>query len=797
MAPAGSVEAGYAALHYGADAIYLGLAQFSARADATNFTPDELDAITAYAHSLQPRRKVFVTVNTLILQAELSGLIEQLGTLAEIGVDALIIQDLGVFRIAKKHFPEFRLHASTQMAVHHRAGVEALRDLGYARVTLARELTLDEIHEIVETVPDIETESFIHGALCYSYSGLCLFSSHCLGRSGNRGRCAYLCRDRFQVVAQDASAASESGFLFSMKDLALPQQIAELSQAGVTSFKIEGRMKSPLYVAATTHYYRRLIDGNVSPALQKELEADIQTIFSRPWTELYTRSRGNQGVIDCDTVGHRGAPIGTVDMVIDHRVLRFRTSRAIEVHDGLQIDIPGEEKPFGFPVDELRYAGEYRHLFEVSADSSIEVVLPEEHPEIPKGATIYHASSQKVKQKYLFHQPKPGSFRTRHVLDVTLEITPERLTGRSSSGVEVSINGSYSTAKNVRKTEEAAQNAFGKLGDTRFELGRLEIVNAAGLFVPVSQMNELRRMLTTEAEKQRADKTAERIQQIQTSVKNSHSNTTSRRADFAWSIKIDRVGLLDEFSDEDWDNDSELVVEIANDPLDRLKTKLARLPRERVRLALPMITRKWEEQELTDKIVGLQRAGWTKWEVAHVSGWNFLKWEKGDLAADWSVYVTNSEAAQQVMDMGASRFTLSPEDGLKNMGSLLAEFGTKATVIVYQDTPLFISESCIRASAKTCPGKSKCSFGTLELVSSHGDDVLAVNRNCRTILIHREPFCLAGRLEDLKSAGAVSLRADFILRPYKSTEVVELWRSLRSGKHLPRGHVGNFDRGLA
>ena len=290
MAPAGSLDAGYAALHYGADSIYLGLKQFSARADAANFTPEELDAITAYAHSLQPRRKVFVTVNTLVLQDELSGLVEQLGTLADIGVDALIIQDLGVYRIAKKHFPELRLHASTQMAVHNRAGVEALKDLGFARVTLARELTLDEIREIIEAVPGVETEVFVHGALCYSYSGLCLFSSHRLGRSGNRGRCAYLCRDEFTDDGRPAK-----GFVFSMKDLALPGEVAALGKAGVTSLKIEGRMKSPLYVAATTNYYRKLIDGNVSPAERKELEADIQTIFSRPWTELYTRSRANQG----------------------------------------------------------------------------------------------------------------------------------------------------------------------------------------------------------------------------------------------------------------------------------------------------------------------------------------------------------------------------------------------------------------------------------------------------------------------------------------------------------------------
>ena len=378
MAPAGSVDAGYAAFHYGADSIYLGLKQFSARADAANFTPDELDAITAYAHSLQPRRKVFVTVNTLVLQDELSGLVEQLGTLADIGVDALIIQDLGVYRIAKKHFPELRLHASTQMAVHNRAGVEALKELGFARVTLARELTLDEIREIIEAVPGRRNRS-VHSrrALLLVQRAVPLLFPP--ARTQRQPRPV-----RVLVPGQVQNATDgKEGFFFSMKDLALPEELAALRKAGVTSFKIEGRMKSPLYVAATTNYYRKLIDGNASPAERKNLEADIQTIFSRPWTELYTRSRGAKDVIDSETVGHRGTPIGTVDMVLDNRVLRFRSSRAIEVHDGLQIDIPGEAKPFGFPVDALRLAGEYKHTFEAPANTSIEVILPEEHPEIP------------------------------------------------------------------------------------------------------------------------------------------------------------------------------------------------------------------------------------------------------------------------------------------------------------------------------------------------------------------------------------------------------------------------------
>ncbi len=259
LAPAGGPEAAFAAFHFGADAIYLGLKKFSARAEAENFTLDEVDEVTAYAHSLRPRRRVFVTINTLIRQDELAELVEAIAALADIGVDALIIQDLGVYHLVREHFPELELHASTQLGVHNRAGADGLRRLGFRRVVLARELTFEEVRDIT-AASGIETEVFIHGALCYSYSGLCLFSAQTLGRSGNRGKCAYSCRDSYEVADAPLSLRDGSpvrrdprqGFPFSMKDLALPDHMPALRAAGVSCFKVEGRKKSPLYVATTT-----------------------------------------------------------------------------------------------------------------------------------------------------------------------------------------------------------------------------------------------------------------------------------------------------------------------------------------------------------------------------------------------------------------------------------------------------------------------------------------------------------------------------------------------------------------
>ena len=249
LAPAGDIEAGYAALYYGADAVYLGLQKFSARATATNFDEKSLGEFTAYAHSIG--RKVYVTVNTVVQEKELSELIEALDICVKTGVDALIIQDLGVARIVRENYPELEMHASTQMAVHNKEGALALQKLGFTRVVVARELGRKEIEEIA-AIPGLETEAFVHGALCYSYSGLCMFSSMHSGKSANRGKCLYPCRAEFK---------DEQGNIrhfFSMKDMALEEDVLKMP---AFSLKIEGRKKTALYVAAVTDYYRRILDG--------------------------------------------------------------------------------------------------------------------------------------------------------------------------------------------------------------------------------------------------------------------------------------------------------------------------------------------------------------------------------------------------------------------------------------------------------------------------------------------------------------------------------------------------------
>ncbi|MFQ3651835.1 MAG: peptidase U32 family protein, partial [Gemmataceae bacterium] len=472
LAPAGCPDAAFAAFHYGADAVYLGLKKFSARAEAENFTLAELSEVLAYAHALTPRRRVFVTLNTLVRDDELPELIETLAALETMGVDALILQDLGVYSLARRFFPRLELHASTQLAVHNRPGAVTLRQLGFKRVVLARELTSEEIDDITSTA-GIETEVFIHGALCYSYSGLCLFSSQTLGRSGNRGKCAYSCRDSYTITGapdtlRDGSPVKRdprSGFPFSMKDLALPDHLPLLRAAGVSCFKIEGRKKSPLYVATTTDYYRRLLDGTLAPEQRPEIEADLQTVFSRPWTRLFTDSHKDKEVADRDTVGHRGTVIGRIEAVRNGR-LRFRTTRTIEKHDGLQVDLPTLSKPFGFAVDRLWVLPPGRKpeaVYEARAGSLVEVELPADYPALPLGAPVYCSSSQRVKRAYRHDRPKPGLYRIRQPMDVMLTYRSSQVEAVASCGtvsVQQTLPGPFGPANEPGKTAATARAVF-------------------------------------------------------------------------------------------------------------------------------------------------------------------------------------------------------------------------------------------------------------------------------------------------------------------------------------------------
>ncbi|MBO4643616.1 MAG: U32 family peptidase [Alphaproteobacteria bacterium] len=758
LAPAGQIESGYAAFSYGADAVYLGLTRFSARAEAENFTPEALVGFVRYAHTL--KKKVLIAVNTVFFDDEKADLIETLQDVRSAGADGVIVQDLGTARLIKNYFPELRLHASTQLAVHNRDGVEALRDMGFKRVVLARELTLDEIKDICR-VPGIEKEVFIHGALCYCYSGLCLFSSIYAGRSANRGKCVYPCRESFHIDGRNKH-------VFSMKDLAQNENVLLLEQAGVTALKIEGRKKSPLYVAAVTDYYRSILDGEKNKTVLQEKRDKISCIFSRPTTELFLKNRRNFNVIDTDIVGHRGLMLGIIKNCNkrgDNRFVSFKTAAAVGRYDGIQIDLPKEERPFGFSAETLRVNG--KNVFEVKAGQTVEIALPENAPFIPVGATVYLSSSNAVKSAFPYTKPRETEPFIGNI-EVTVNVDG-RFVAAHSAGQTVSVAGQFSAAKSVETAENAVRKAFEKTGGTGLVLKSLEIENPDKLFVPLSVLNELRRGLYERVGIELSQTAAEQKAKEKEDILSRESvSATSSDLKPSYSVKTDdEVFFKTLIESEDLPLDEIVFLLSPKTDLSLFEPKKA----DKIRFALPVVARSWEMQALKEKIKTLTSKGFRKFETANVWGLNALKNKSVDFSCDWPVYVANLSAARGVLETGASSFVVSPET--PEPETLFKAFPEQATGVIYQDPPLFVSESCPYAALESkC---QNCGGNRIEELKSRYGTFISVMKNCRHFLLGEHPRL---KKQEMLKAGARRLRLEFLYRNEKPEQRTDILRRL-------------------
>ncbi len=694
LAPAGDFETALAAFDAGADAVYCGLSSFSARAFATNFTLDDLKNLMRVACARH--RRVYVTFNTVIDEAEIESAIRRLADLDEARPSALIVQDLGIARLCRRYFPNLELHASTQLVAHNLEGVLALKELGFTRVVLSRELSLAEIVSIAKRCGGVELECFIHGALCYSISGLCLFSAMEKDRSGNRGKCAYCCRLPYETEEGDRTLA------FSMKDLRLGEDVLRLADAGVASLKIEGRMKSAVYVASVVSHYRAILDGKTGGATL----ADLETVFSRRTTKLYfnhppTRhceERSDEAIhdskspIDPVSLGHLGTPIGTVKRVTRDREgrswLRFHTSRALEKHDGLQFAAPDGGKPLGLGIVEMRQAISRTPVFEVAAGTDVEILLPPSDGKIVTpslvetlrpGDTVYCSMSNAVRRAFPPPSFRPSDYEGSESIDLDVTLAPDRLTVRADGwdDLSASIDGTFTPAKTPEKTGEGIRKAFSKLGETDYRLGKLTVNDPHQLFAPMSLLNDLRRDLVEKLDNARADLKREKIEAAlgdETDFSGTSSATPVRRL---------RVRVGQKLPKGDW---AETIVAITAD------TTPEDLPAATpLRLALPVYTSEPDFPALRLAVKRFLRAGFTAWEASDLATLRLLR-ELGvtDVTADWTLYAFNASAVRQLADLGVKRMTASPENGAENL-AFLAECGFDIEFLEQQSTPLFIS----------------------------------------------------------------------------------------------------------
>ena len=468
LAPAGNWDALRSAVAAGADAVYLGYAAYSARAGAGNFDEQQLRDAVRFAHLHHVR--VHVTVNTLIKDGEMAGVVDVLRLLSEIRVDAVLVQDLGVLRMARRCFPDLPIHASTQMAIHNATGVRFCRQQGMTRAVLARECSAAEI--ALAAKEGIEIEVFGHGAQCVAVSGECLFSSVVGGRSGNRGRCAQPCRLLYTYRGKTAAWLSP-------RDVCMRDDLPELNKAGVASIKLEGRLKRPEYVATIANSYRNAIDAMDNGHFRKADEAEmtgLRQIFSRGgFMRGYAMGAEDAGVIDPARVSHGGVKIGRVEFAAGN-MARVRLERSLDDGDGLQIRTAQGDA-------ELIYAG---HDTEAG---QIAVVRLRSDIRTKAGDEVYRLTSEKQLQwaRSLAIPAIPADMALIAYPGKPLALT---MTDGESS---VTVTGdTVAPAQSRAMSEEDARRSLGKLSDTPFSLRTLT-VQTAGAFVPVSALNQLRR----------------------------------------------------------------------------------------------------------------------------------------------------------------------------------------------------------------------------------------------------------------------------------------------------------------
>ncbi|WP_018214537.1 DUF3656 domain-containing U32 family peptidase [Desulfitobacterium hafniense] len=499
LAPAGSYEAFKAAVENEADAVYLGGRSFNARASAANFGLDELRQVVQYAHERET--KVYVTVNILIADQEFPELYDYIYSLYEIGVDALILQDIGVGSMIRSVLPEIERHASTQMTINTTWGVRHVERLGFQRVVLAREVSAEQM-KTISAKTALEIEVFVHGALCICYSGQCLMSSYIGGRSGNRGRCAQPCRLTYQLMNEERkdllAEANLGNHLLSPRDLNFVEEIHTLKECGVYSLKVEGRMKRPEYVATVTRIYRRALDHvlsqeigvNAGSAVTGEEKTELLQIFNRDFSQAYFNNHPGAELMSYARPNNRGIRLGRIVQNRGNQ-LEIKLEAYLRPGDGIEVwTSRGRE---GITVQKV-WQGK-RESEEGKPGDIVQIEFAgKSHPGDRVFKTHDEQLMEKARQSF-----QEGKERRKRPLKMRLSGSIGELMVLEAWDQDKHIRVDSATpAQQAMKrplTQEYAFQQLNRLGTTPFWLEELDLEVEEGLMLPVSELNEMRRLV--------------------------------------------------------------------------------------------------------------------------------------------------------------------------------------------------------------------------------------------------------------------------------------------------------------
>jgi len=780
LAPAGSLDAVRAAVANGADAVYLGAVRFNARDEGAQLTLDDLARACALAASRGVR--IYLTLNTLVKPDELADALTLLGDAIDCGVDAAIVQDIGLVRLIHAVYPGFEIHGSTQMTVHDASGAAVMQELGVNRVVLARENTLDDIREIRRAVPDLGLEAFVHGALCISYSGQCFMSGMISERSANRGSCAQSCRKDYVLTDASTGAELDRGYLISAKDLAAHDQLAELAEAGIRCLKVEGRKKKPEYVATVTHGYREFLDrlegGNASPPAFEEVQPLVQ-IFSRGFTSGMLTGRAGRSYVTRTHPDNHGITIGAV-AGRDGTELLIDVSSPVAVGDGLGFEPPpgSRGQAVGFAVTSVRTMRETNG----TTRQAISTRTP-----VTAGWTVLrtsHAELLERSRRSFAELSAPGKAR-RTRLDLRLfgsAGAPLKIIARAD-GDDVTVRGDVPLAPARAHALDHAtlREQLGRLGETPFALGELDVAGLTpGLFLPVSELNRLRQQIVDDLLVRRdwaaSATAAERHARIEAAIAalpvsadaSPAGNRSHPREDAPFVLSAQVYTIDDARAAADAG-----ATEITFDPFLRHPAppaaRLRALAEEMagrgitVRLRTPTIVRP-EERRALDK--------WLALGLPVLSGHIGLTAELGragrDVTADYAVNCFNQHTAAEVFRLGAGRIVLSVELTTAELAAVSAPWnGQGFDVVIYGRPEGMTIEHCVLSAAfdrepTTCRDLCVQKHAVIELTDPAGYTFgVATDSACRNRLLHSRPIDASEYLPRLWEAGIRGFRLLF------------------------------------
>ncbi|MCY6958658.1 U32 family peptidase [Clostridium brassicae] len=802
LAPAGSMESLHAAVQNGADAVYLGGAKFSARAYASNF--DEANMIKAVEYCHLYNVKIYVTVNTLIKEDEIKEALEYIKFLYEIGVDALIIQDTGIAELVSRNFPEFHLHASTQMTVHNGEGAILLKKLGFSRIVLSRELDINEIKYISKEL-NIETEVFIHGALCISYSGQCLMSSLIGGRSGNRGRCAQPCRLPYEIIDK-VSGRNKKGYILSPKDICTIENIKDLIESGTSSLKIEGRMKRPEYVAGVVAAYRKVIDealnnlqstnsaqlkgqelnigvGNCK-LHHKENEKYNQEKEKKKLLQLFNREGfskaylfGNMGkdMMSYNFPKNTGIEIGKVN-----KDMTILLKEDIHLQDGIRV------KESGFTISKILKKSK---SVEEAFAGDIVSLKPSKYK---VGDILYKTSDVRLLENL-----------SKSYIDIYGHKNNLKLIVKFSVGQPFTLETEYEgkpfeyeadiVQKALKKPldKEKIINNLRKTGDTAFNFKEIEFEVFEDGFMPVSAINSARRELINKIEsfikhkdkkifKKEIDFNRNYREIFQMDIQGPLVVVTTKdQLKAAQHMKIDSIAV-------------EMFMRDSSINLDEVKCKNVFIK------TFSII--KGEFENVCTKIE--ERLPYIKGIITSNLGIINRFKDKTLIIGDYKLNNFNSYGIGFYKDY-LDIISISVELNKKEITNLVKKSVLPCIMLVYGKIELMISEYCPIGSVlgnknrkKECSGE--CERGSFVLRDRKGEEFpVKTDKYCRSHIYNGTSINLIPNLDEIKKLKVNLLRADFIDESYEET--LEILKSLKEEvfnkdfKGFTRGH---FRRGV-